>query len=139
MKTQFAPRLAALVSFGLAAVVVQSVPAESEVTSHVMPEIATAGPGVYTTRVRRAQGVSASRRDDVAAENLPTSFRVYIFMHAVKSDWQDTVAVNPEYPSLEMCEVARPDLVDGFLQFMERRYLQPFRVESKCAESDDDV
>jgi hypothetical protein len=109
------------------------------VTSYVTPGIGAAGPEVYTIGVTRAQGVSLSRRNDAAAENLPTSFRVFIVVHAVKSDWQDTVAVNPEYPSLEMCEAARPDLVDGFLQFMERRYLERFRVESKCTKSDGDV
>ena len=57
----------------------------------------------------------------------------------MSSDWSDTYAVNPEYPSFEMCETARADLVEGFLQFLERRHLQRFRADSKCAKSDDEA
>src|SRR5258708_19354093 len=118
MKTQFAPRLAAFVSFGLAAVVVQSVPAESEVTSYVTPEISAAGPGVYTIGVTRAQGVSLSQRNDAAAENPPTSFRVFILIHAVKSDCQEPLTANPEYPSPDLRQAAHPHPRDPFLQFL---------------------
>jgi len=72
-------------------------------------------------------------------ENPVGSFRVIIVVHATSSDWRDIYAVNPEYPSFAMCEAALADVVEGFLQFLERRYLQPFNAESKCAKSDDEV
>src|SRR5262249_11415408 len=93
-------------------------------------------------------GLAAAAAQDVHAQSKPPVyekpvglFRVIIVVHATSSDWHDTYAVNPEYPSFEMCEAARADLVEGFIQFLERRYLEPFNADSKCARSDshDDV
>jgi len=84
------------------------------------------------------QGVHAESKPPVY-ENPVGLFRVIIVVHAINSDWRDIYAVNPEYPSFAMCEAARADLVEGFLQFLERRYLQPFHADSKCAKSGDDV
>jgi len=50
-----------------------------------------------------------------------------------------TFAVNPAYPSFEMCEAARAELVEDFLHLLKRRYLQPFNLDSKCARSDGDA
>jgi len=83
-------------------------------------------------------GVYAQSKPPVY-ENPVGLFRVIIVVHAINSDWRDIYAVNPEYPSFAMCEAARADLVEGFLQFLERRYLQPFNADSKCANSDDEV
>ena len=83
-------------------------------------------------------GIHAQSKPPVY-ENPVGLFRVIIVVHAINSDWRDIYAVNPEYPSFAMCEAARADLVEGFLQFLERRYLQPFNADSKCANSDDEV
>ena len=66
-------------------------------------------------------------------------FQVVIVAFAIDSGWYDTYAVNPKYPSLELCEAARPDLADDFRQFLERRHLRQFRVDSKCVKGDGDV
>jgi hypothetical protein len=79
------------------------------------------------------QGVHAQSKSPVY-ENPIGLFRVIIVVHATNSDWSDTYAVNPEYPSFEMCEAARADLVEGFLQFLERRYLERFNADFKMRE-----
>jgi hypothetical protein len=66
-------------------------------------------------------------------------FTIVIFVQAVSSGWEDTYHVNPNYPSLEMCEAARPDVADGFRQFLERQHFQQFKVESKCVKDGDDA
>jgi len=84
------------------------------------------------------QAVHAQSKPPVY-ENPVGLFRVIIVVHATSSDWSDTYALNPQYPSFEMCEAARADLVEGFLQFLERRHRQPFNADSKCASGDGDV
>jgi hypothetical protein len=66
-------------------------------------------------------------------------FTIIILVHAVSSGWGDTVEVNPKYPSLEMCEAARPDVAEGYRQFLERRLLQRFEIESKCVRQGHDA
>jgi hypothetical protein len=84
------------------------------------------------------QGVHAQSKPP-AYENPVNLFRVIIVVHGISSDWNETFVVNPEYPSFQMCEAARGDLVEDFLHILKRRYLQPFNVDSKCTRSDDDV
>jgi hypothetical protein len=66
-------------------------------------------------------------------------FTIIIFVHAVGSGWEDTVEVNPRYPSLETCEAARPDVAEGYREFLERRLLQRFEIESKCVRQGNDA
>jgi len=66
-------------------------------------------------------------------------FQIVIVALAIGSDWHDTYAVNPEYPSFELCEAARPDVADDFRQFLERRHLRKVTVNSTCVKSDSDV
>ena len=84
------------------------------------------------------QGVHAQTKPPVY-DNSVGLFRVIIVVHAISSDWHETFDVTPEYPSFEMCEAARADLVEDFLHILKKRYLQPFAVDSKCANSDGDV
>ena len=137
MKARSARLLAVFV--GLAVAAVQGVHAQSKPPAHVMSEIEAAGPGVYATFVPRARSAAIGGPDIAAAEKPTSLFRVIIVVHAISSDWHETFGVDPEYPSIEMCEAARVDLVDDFLQILKRRYLQPFTVDSKCANSDGDA
>ena len=66
-------------------------------------------------------------------------FNVVLSVLALTSGWQDIVEVNPEFSSLELCEAVRPELADDFRQYLERRHLQPFKIDSKCVKNDDDV
>src|SRR5262245_33575806 len=74
-----------------------------------------------------------------ATENPVNVFRVIIVVRGIGSDWNETFVVNPEYPSFEMCEGARGNLVEDFLYILKKRYLQPFNVDSKCVRSDGDA
>jgi hypothetical protein len=111
---------------------------ENKPPAYVMSEIELAEPGAYAPYLPRAQSTTIGP-NVVAAENPVSLFRVIIVVHGISSDWNETFLVNPEYPSLEMCEAARGDLVEDFLHILKRRYLQPFNVDSKCARSDGDT
>src|SRR5712671_3536786 len=69
------------------------------------------------------QSVHAQTKPPVY-ENPAGLFRVIIVVHAISSDWHETFKVNPEYPSFDMCEAERADLVEDFLQILKKRYLQ---------------
>jgi hypothetical protein len=64
-------------------------------------------------------------------------FKVVILAHALISGWHEAYSVGTEFPSFKVCEAARPDLADDFRQFLQRRHLQPFKVESKCLKDDE--
>jgi hypothetical protein len=66
-------------------------------------------------------------------------FTIIIFVHAISSGWEDTIEVNPKYPSLEMCEAARPDVAESYRDFLERRHFQRFEMESKCVREGNDA
>jgi hypothetical protein len=125
-------------SFGLGAALVQGVHAHSKLPAHVMPEIELAGPRVYATFVLP---VWSARIDgpNIVAKDPVSLFRVIVVVRGISSDWDETFVVNPEYPSFELCEAARGDLVEDFLQILKRRYLQPFKIDSRCVGSDGDV
>jgi hypothetical protein len=136
MKANYAQSLVVFASLGLGAATVQGVDAQSKPS---MSEIGMADPGAYPAYVERAQSATINGPDRATAENPATLFRVVIAVRAISSDWNETFAVNPEYPSFEMCEAARGDLVEDFLQILKRQYLQPFDVDSKCVSGDGDV
>jgi tripartite-type tricarboxylate transporter receptor subunit TctC len=81
----------------------------------------------------------AGRIDLINKTGPARMFTIVILVHAVSSGWEDTVEVNPKYPSLEMCEAARPDVAEGYRQFLERRLLQRFEIESKCVRQGNDA
>jgi hypothetical protein len=64
-------------------------------------------------------------------------FQVVILIHAMVSGWHDIYRVGTEFQSYGLCQAARPELADDFKQFMERRHLEPFEVESKCVHLND--
>jgi hypothetical protein len=66
-------------------------------------------------------------------------FHIVILVHAFVSGWRDLYRVGTEFPSFDQCEAARPDLADDFKQLMERRYQEPFEIESKCANLEDEI
>ena len=66
-------------------------------------------------------------------------FHVIILVHAVVSGWSDIFQVGTEFQTFELCEVARPELADDFKQFLERRHSEPFRVQSKCVNLQDQI
>jgi hypothetical protein len=88
---------------------------------------------VHTTDIPRAQAAAQKGGEDV------NTFKVVILVHAVSSDWHNSYRVSTEFSSFERCETVRPELADDFRQFLERRHLQPFEVESKCVKYNDDI
>lgn len=66
-------------------------------------------------------------------------FKVIIFVHALVSGWRDIYDVGTKYPSFSLCEAARPELVDGFKEILEKQHLEAFDVQSKCVRSDDEI
>ena len=144
MKTQFVRPLAVLTGFGLGAVAIQFIPAHGMATQgnptyQLTSTIEAADSQAHATPAAPGQAAPTGGRVITAAERPAMVFRVFISVHAANSNWQDIVAVNPGYPSFEMCELARPELVDSYLEFLRRRYLQEILVELKCARGDDDV
>jgi hypothetical protein len=136
MRARFARSLAVFTSLGLGAI--QGAHAYGKLPAYVMSEIEAAGPDIYATFVQRAQPARIEG-PNMGAKNPVHLFRVIVVVHGISSDWDETFVVNPEYPSFELCEAARGDLVEDFLQILKRRYLQPFNVDSRCAGSDGDV
>ena len=63
-------------------------------------------------------------------------FKIVLVVLALTSGRKDIIEVSPEFASFAMCEEARPDLADDFRQYLERRHLQPFKVDSKCMKND---
>jgi len=59
-------------------------------------------------------------------------FTIILFVHAIASNWDDTIEVNPKYPSLATCEAARPDIVSSYKDYLERRHSEQFKIASKC-------
>ena len=121
------------------ATLAQGVRAQSKRLAYAMSEMEVGDSGTYAEYVPRAQSATIGGPNIIAAADPVTLFRVVIIVRGISSDWNETFAVNPEYPSLEMCEAARGDLVEDFLHILKRRYLQPFSVDSKCARSDGDA
>jgi hypothetical protein len=66
-------------------------------------------------------------------------FKVVILVHAVVSGWHDIYRVGTAFQTLKLCEAVRPELADDFKQFMERRHSEPFEIESKCVNLDDEI
>jgi hypothetical protein len=66
-------------------------------------------------------------------------FKVVILVHAAVSGWHDIYRVSTEFQSFKLCEAARPELADDFKQLMERRNLEPFEIESKCVNLNDET
>ncbi len=104
-----------------------------------MSEIKMRDPGVGVTYVPRAQSKTIGGLDAAAAESTVSLFRVVVVVHGINSEWNETFAINPEYPSFQVCEAARDELVEDFLYILKRRYLQPFNVDSRCVKSDGEV
>jgi hypothetical protein len=135
MATRYAPSLAVFASLGLGTAAVQGAHAHSKPSAYVTSGIEMAAPVIYAEFLPRAPSAAI----DVLAETGVSLFRVTIIVHGIASDWNETYVVNPEYPSPEMCEAARSELVADFLQILKRRYRQPFNVDSKCVRGDGDV
>ena len=66
-------------------------------------------------------------------------FKVVILVHAIVSGWHDIYRVGTAFQSIKLCEAARQELADDFRQFMERRHLEPFEIESKCVNLNDET
>ena len=66
-------------------------------------------------------------------------FHVVILVHALESGWHDIYRVGTEFQSFQLCEVARPDLANDFKEFLERRDSEPFQVQSKCVNLNDEI
>jgi hypothetical protein len=66
-------------------------------------------------------------------------FKVVILAWAVTSDWRDIYKVSTEFRSFEQCEAARFGLAEDFRQFLEMKYSQPIKVDSKCIRDDSEI
>jgi hypothetical protein len=64
-------------------------------------------------------------------------FKVIILVHAVVSGWHDLFRVGTEFPTLQLCEAARPELAEDFKQFLERRHMEELEIKSKCVNAND--
>jgi hypothetical protein len=66
-------------------------------------------------------------------------FKVIILARAVTSDWHDIYKVSTEFQSFEQCEAARLALAEDFRQFLEMKYSQAIKVDSKCIRDDSEI
>jgi len=78
-------------------------------------------------------------RDHGHPDSIYAMFHVVILVHALVSGWHDIYRVGTEFQSFKLCEVARTDLANDFKEFLERRHSEPFQVQSKCVNLNDEI